>query len=142
MDDAKRELVLSWLIKASHDLGAAKLLGATGQALRNVAGYHCQQAAEKALKAFLVYHDERVEKTHDVGLLIERAMTIEPGFGSWLDMGDWLTPYATAYCYPGQEDQPELEDFEEAIDAALTIFRQVLSFLPPEVHPEDWDSIA
>jgi HEPN domain-containing protein len=90
--DAKDELVRAWLTRASHDLAAARLLG---ERLGDVAVYHCQQTAEKSLKAFLVYHDQKVEKTHDVGLLIERAAIIEPGFESWLDMGERLTPYAT-----------------------------------------------
>ncbi len=104
-------------------------------AILDVAIYHCQQAAEKALKGFLVNWDQRVEKTHDVGLLVERAMQIEPTFGTWSDAADRLTPFATAYRYPGLDDQPSLEEFEEALDDAETIYRQALSFLPPEVHP-------
>jgi HEPN domain-containing protein len=100
-----------------------------------VAVYHCQQAAEKALKGFLVYHGLRPEKTHDLGLLIERAMEIEPGFGSWQDAADRLTPFATAYRSPGILDQPNPEDYEEAIDDSETIVKQVLAFLPPGLHP-------
>jgi HEPN domain-containing protein len=51
MDEAKKELVRGWLGKASHDLAAARLLGTSPLALRDVAVYYCQQAAEKALKA-------------------------------------------------------------------------------------------
>jgi HEPN domain-containing protein len=135
MDEAKRDLVKGWLTKASRDLSAARLLAADQQAILDVAIYHCQQAAEKALKGILVYWDLRVEKTHDIGLLIERTMQIEPGFSAWRDVGDRLTPFATAYRYPGIEDLPEPEEFEEALDDAESIFGHVLSFLPPEVHP-------
>ena len=54
-------------------------------ALLDIAIYHCQQAAEKALKGYLVHRDKRVEKTHDVGLLLERAMQVEPLFRTWRD---------------------------------------------------------
>jgi HEPN domain-containing protein len=135
MDEAKTELVRSWRSKASRDLAAARLLALDPPALRDVAVYHCQQAAEKALKGYLVFWDQRAERTHDVGLLIERAMEIEPTFASWRDAADRLTPFATSYRYPGIDDQPELEDLEEALEDAETIFCQVLSFLPTEVHP-------
>ena len=53
MDEAKAELIRSWLTKASHDLAAAAILGTGDSAILDVAVYHCQQAAEKAVKAFL-----------------------------------------------------------------------------------------
>lgn len=53
MDEAKKELVKSWLAKAQHDLGSAQLLANNANPYFDTAIYHCQQAAEKALKAFL-----------------------------------------------------------------------------------------
>jgi HEPN domain-containing protein len=35
----------------------------------DTAVYHCQQAVEKALKAFLTYHDTEFEKTHGISLV-------------------------------------------------------------------------
>jgi HEPN domain-containing protein len=128
-------LVQGWLTKASRDLSAARLLAEDRPALVDIAIYHCQQAAEKALKGFLVHWDLRIEKTHDIGLLIERCMQVEPVFGTWSDAGDRLTVYATAYRYRGIVDQPEIEEFEEALDDAGAIYGQVISFLPPEVYP-------
>jgi HEPN domain-containing protein len=111
MDEAERELIRSWLTKASHDLVAARLLAAGPAAVLGVAVYHCQQAAEKALNGFLVYHDQRAERTNDVGLLLERASQIEPSLSILTDAAERLTPYATAYRYPEIADQPEREDF-------------------------------
>ena len=46
----------AWLIKAVTDLRAAELdLGASPPLLEDVV-FHCQQAAEKALKGFLGWH--------------------------------------------------------------------------------------
>jgi HEPN domain-containing protein len=36
-----------------------------------IACYHCQQSAEKALKAFLMYCDIEPPKTHNLSLLCE-----------------------------------------------------------------------
>ncbi len=135
MSEAKRELVRSWLLKARHDLEAAERLAQPPGSLFDVAVYHCQQAAEKALKGYLAFWDQRIERTHDVGLLLDRAQVIEPCFGTWIDAADRLTPLATAYRYPGLIDQPEQEDYDEAIDDARCIVNQVLAFLPPDYHP-------
>ena len=51
MDEAAAELVRDWLTRASHDLRAARLLSSTEDPLLDIAIYHCQQAAEKAIKA-------------------------------------------------------------------------------------------
>lgn len=135
MDEAKAELIRGWLTKASHDLAAARVLGGGQDALLDVAIYHCQQAAEKALKGFLAASDRRPERTHDIGFLIERALTIEPGWGAWSDAGDRLTPYATAFRYPGLHEEPTRAEFEEAMVDAESIYRQVLALLPVDVQP-------
>ena len=140
MDETKQELVRSWLRKASHDMAAARLLGSSNPPLLDVAAYHCQQAAEKALKAYLVFWDQRVAKIHDVGLLLDRVTVIEPVFETWRDAADRLTPLATLYRYPGLSDDPFPEEFEEAVDDATTIVRQVLALLPENVHPVAEDS--
>ncbi|MGA2704214.1 MAG: HEPN domain-containing protein [Isosphaeraceae bacterium] len=130
----------SWLRKASHDLAAARLLGATHPPILDVAAYHCQQAAEKALKAYLVFYDQRVAKIHDVGQLLDQVMTIEPVFETWRDAADRLTPLATLYRYPGSSDDLLPLEFEEALDDATTIVRQVLTLPPENVHPVAEDS--
>lgn len=78
MADAKVELVKNWLTKAYHDLETAKVLSKVKEPLLDTAIYHCQQAAEKAIKGFLVFHDIEFEKTHDVSGLIELSIKTEP----------------------------------------------------------------
>lgn len=51
MNSAKKELVRSWLIKAQNDLGSAKRLASEPDPYLDTAIYHCQQGAEKSLKA-------------------------------------------------------------------------------------------
>ena len=73
MDDAKRDLIKAWLTKALHDLAAARTVTASAEPLFDVGAFHCQQAAEKAVKAYLVFRDRPFPKTHDVAELIDRA---------------------------------------------------------------------
>lgn len=136
MDEAKRDEVRGWLKKAVKDLRAAKLLADGQPPLLDVAVYHCQQAAEKALKGFLVAYDVRVAKTHNVQALIEQAEKIEPMIGTWEEAAARLTPFAFLYRYPGVDDEPDEETAREAIDDAETIVNQVVAFLPEIVTPD------
>ena len=59
----------AWLVRALDDLGTARdLLALPTPRLRSVV-FHCQQAAEKALKSFLTWHDRPFGKTHDLRAL-------------------------------------------------------------------------
>jgi HEPN domain-containing protein len=99
--DAKLHLVKTWLIKAERDLASARPLASGPDPFYDTAIYHCQQAAEKALKGWLTFHDQPFEKTHDLRLLIESAARIDIGFTNHFTLAENLTPYATAYRYPG-----------------------------------------
>jgi HEPN domain-containing protein len=136
MNEAKRQLVKSWLIKAEHDLISAHVLAAHKPPLLDTAVYHCQQAAEKALKGFLVFCDQEFERIHDLEVLIRAAMPYAAGFEKWLDVGRRLTPYATMFRYPGFAAEPTRAQFKQAIAAAEGLFDFVLSLLPDEVRPQ------
>ena len=50
MDEAKRTEIRQWLLRRQRDLRAARRLMEGEEPYRDVAVYHCQQAAEKAIK--------------------------------------------------------------------------------------------
>ena len=135
MDEATRELTRTWFVKARADLGAARKLASGPEAYLDAAIYHCQQAAEKALKGFLTSQGQRIEKVHNLPLLIAQAMSFEPRFSAWLDAGERLTPYATLFRYPGDVLEPEAGEFVRALTDAEQMFAFVLNLLPQEVHP-------
>jgi HEPN domain-containing protein len=65
------EFVLPWIEKAENDISTARYLAENMHPVpTEIVYFHCQQAAEKYLKAFLVYNDQEPPKTHD---LIELA---------------------------------------------------------------------
>ena len=135
MDEAKQQLVRSWLIKARHDLAAARKLASDPEPYLDTAIYHCQQAAEKAIKGFLVFHDTRFEKTHDIQHLVTLATPIASSLEPWLDAAERLTPYAAAYRYPGEILEPTQDEFRLAFRAAEQFYEFVVSLLPLEVRP-------
>jgi HEPN domain-containing protein len=129
MVDAKATLVRAWMAKARSDLGTAKKLAQGPDVYLDTAIYHCQQAAEKAIKALLVQNDLRFEKTHDLEVLIARATPVAPGLSKLLDQADRLTPYAVAYRYPGEELVPTAEEFAAALAAAEEVVGCIDSLL-------------
>ena len=130
MGDAKNDLVRQWLLKSDHDLASAEKLSGGESPLLDTAIYHCQQAAEKALKGFLVFHDQRFEKTHDLEILINLSKKYRAEFKSLDDAGEILTPYATIYRYPGELIVPNNDEFNEAMETAKRVVTFVKSVLP------------
>lgn len=57
MDERKNDLVKEWLLKVMDDFGSAQVLANYSPPYYGTALYHCQQAAEKAFKAFLVFNN-------------------------------------------------------------------------------------
>lgn len=135
MTTAHQSLVINWLTKAKHDLGTARKIAVGPEPYLDTAIYHCQQAAEKVLKGFLAFHNQPIEKTHDLRLLVAQANTVEPQFTLWQDVADLLTPYATAYRYPGDVMEPDWAEFDQALQAATQLYHFVLSQLPTDVLP-------
>jgi HEPN domain-containing protein len=129
-----RPLVREWLTKAERDLEAANRL-AKPEELLDLAIYHCQQGAEKALKGFLIFHDVAFEKVHDLRLLNALAMAVEARFSSWQDVAEGLTPYATEFRYPDDRFEPQRDEFDQALRAATDLYQFILSLLPPEARP-------
>jgi HEPN domain-containing protein len=71
---------LEWLRYADEDLASCLVLLHSPRALLGTASYHAQQAAEKALKAFLVAREQPLIRTHDVGVLVARCENIDDSF--------------------------------------------------------------
>jgi HEPN domain-containing protein len=144
MSEEKRTEVWKWLVKSRHDVGSACLCVARRQARRLMEGdepyldtavYHCQQTVEKALKAFLTYHDIVFEKTHDLTELVALSAQTESAFDDWQDVAAELTPYAVRFRYPADVLEPPKDEAEEALQQAESFVDFVLQLLPEEVQP-------
>ncbi|MBI2980850.1 MAG: HEPN domain-containing protein [Deltaproteobacteria bacterium] len=116
------------MTKAKSDLGSAKQLVSGSDPHADTAVYHCQQAAEKSLKAFLAFRDAKFEKTHNLTLLIDLCSEIDTEFKKFLESAASLTPYATAFRYPDEffEPEPTQEEVTQAFNQAEEIYNFVL----------------
>lgn len=131
MDEATANEVQQWLHKADHDLqSAVRLMSGEEEALLDTAVYHCQQAAEKALKAYLTAHGVVFPKIHLLSPLLALCADIDDSFSQFDDAAEFLTPLATEFRYPGDILEPEPSDAEEAYSLAEKVVRFVILRLP------------
>lgn len=125
------------MIKAWRDLETARRVAEAVPPFYDVAVYHCQQAGEKAVKAYLIHHRKSYEQTHDIEVSVDIACEIDSSFSTLSDAADALTPYATRFRYPNSTFaiEPESDEFDEALQNAETIYNFVLQRLPAEARP-------
>ena len=137
MGEADAQLVKDWLARAHEDLRSSMILAAAEDAPLGVAIYHCQQAGERAVKAYLQWRDDPFAKTHNLRALVIQASELEEGFDVFEGPAEILTPYVSAFRYPGGADQPmpAREEFDEALRHAQAIYDFVLSLVPAEARP-------
>ena len=97
MDD----LVAEWIKFSDLDLSAAEHLYKTmrPQPLEIIC-YHCQQSAEKALKAYWIFSGEKPPKTHDLKQLLEFCESNDNEFTTISIACIRLTDYGIQPRYP------------------------------------------
>jgi HEPN domain-containing protein len=78
--DEVRQAALEWIAKAERDLEAAKRMIVCVDPLLDTGSYHCQQAAEKALKGWLTFRSVSVTKTHDLVHLVRQCVKLDIDF--------------------------------------------------------------
>ena len=103
---AETELARQWLAKGQNDLlNADNNLNAEQVPLDTVC-FHCQQAAEKMLKAFLVGNGHPHPFTHDLLLLLQHVLPIHTNAEQLRDALSLLMPYGVEIRYPGDAFTP------------------------------------
>jgi len=126
--------VRAWLELAALDFEAAVRLAEDADFGRVVV-YHCQQAAEKAIKGFLTWHGVRFGRTHDLDVLGSLARPLAPALESALDRAVELTPYAWLYRYPPDSPAPLEAEAQEAIEVARELLDAITGTLPNGLRP-------
>jgi HEPN domain-containing protein len=120
----------AWLAKTLDDLECATVLASSGHGANAL--YHCQQAAEKALKASLTWHDQPFRKTHNLLELGDACAAIDPTLTATAASLHVLTDYAWKLRYPG--DPYVLDEGELATMMALagTALEEIQGRLPAQ----------
>jgi len=105
-------------MRANDDVRGSEIDLAAIPPLLGDVTFHCQQAVEKALKAFLTWHDQAFRKTHDLAELGGACIGFDRSLEPVLRRAATLTEYAWRYRYPGEPNIPEEIEAREAF--ALT----------------------
>jgi len=91
-----------WLAVAEIDLKAARNCLHGPEPTPPAAAYHCQQAAEKLIKATLVAERINPPRSHDIGGLADLLPPNHPFRPAFSGL-ERLTVYAIAYRYPAAD---------------------------------------
>jgi len=132
-EGVKHGFVVQWIRSADSDLAAAQHLLSGGPELVPGAVFHAQQAAEKFLKAILVWHQVEFPKTHDIGRLTDLLETVDTDLADQVREASALTPYAIEARYPSDLPAPTLAEAREALAIAARVRGAVLRQLAPVV---------
>jgi HEPN domain-containing protein len=122
-----------WLLKAADDLRGAEVDLAAVPPLTGDAAFHCQQAAEKALKALLAWHDVPFRKTHDLAEIGQQCVALDVSLEPLCRRAEQLTTFAWIFRYPGDLEDPPVEEVVEALAVARDVHNAVRARLPTEV---------
>jgi HEPN domain-containing protein len=119
------ELVVSWLLKADHDLATAKIVSFHMPDFDDVIAFHCQQAIEKSLKGYLISLEIEFKPVHDLGYLLNLTATKDSSFDKYFEDVDRISRYAVQIRYPDTIIHLTKIQIHEAVDMAEIIFNLV-----------------
>ena len=125
----------AWLAKAVRDLRRVEILLAAEPADPEGALFHSQQAAEKALKGFLTWHDVPFRRVHELDEIGKQCAGVDSSLSDLVSRADALTKYSWRFRYPGAPYEPTLEEGRTALSLAREVMDAVLGRLPLTARP-------
>jgi len=122
--------VARWVEKAEHDcLAAEHAMELAKEGLTDIVCFHCQQCAEKYLKALLLYRGMAFPRTHDLRLLLDLVPT-GVSLGLQREQVIPLNRYVIEGRYPGDWEPITVEEAQHALEMAQAVRQAVLKQLP------------
>jgi HEPN domain-containing protein len=114
----KKDYLSNWLAKANNDLTVAEheLNLNKDNCVTDAVCFHCQQAIEKYLKAYLIYQKIDFGKTHNLEYLIKLCANHDKTFAA-LDVKN-LSFYAVEIRYPDDFYIPAMKEATESFKIA------------------------
>ena len=118
------KLAREWAKKGEDDLTNAKVLLREGGTIDAVC-FHCQQAVEKYLKAFLVYHKLPARKIHSLVALAKQGAGKNRKLVEFMENYKILEAYYIESRYP-----PDVRVYQQAEGKeALALAEEIIKFI-------------
>lgn len=117
MTSEKAEYLRNWLFRANEDIAVINNLAANNlEYYTSTICFHSQQAVEKFLKAFLIFHDIDFPKTDDLDFLLLECKKIDM-VSFEIDLKS-LTDFGVSIRYPDDFYIPGIKETQEYIKIA------------------------
>ncbi|MFH1416052.1 MAG: HEPN domain-containing protein [Elusimicrobiota bacterium] len=115
-------IVKNWIKKAGNDLMNAEIVIQAENPPTDTICFHCQQAAEKYIKAYLIRKGKKFKRVHDLVYLLELCLQIDSSFNEIEKEIGELTEYSVEARYPNDiYAEYDIEEAKEAIDKAKRV---------------------
>lgn len=117
---------LKWLFYSQTDLNAGKNLLTFGERYTGVAAYHAQQSMEKCLKAYHLFNNLEILKTHDLNLLLSKCIIFNTEFFRFKNHAKQLNPFSMITRYPDDQCADlNIQETENLLKLALECYNFV-----------------
>ena len=124
----KKNKIEEWLSYAKDDLYAAEHFFKTMEIpVYRVVCFNAQQSAEKYLKAYQIYFELEIIKTHSLETLIESIKQFDEEITQLENDSILLTKYSVKYRYPDDFVDLTNEDAKDSIKIAKQIQKYIIT---------------
>ncbi len=122
--------IKQWIIKADHDLGTAKITYIHIPEYLDTVTFHCQQAVEKYLKAYLIFRNITFKFSHDLIYLLDIITQEDSDFEIFYDSVSELQGYAVEIRYPNET----IYLSPEKVEKSMIIAKDVRSIVVKKIN--------
>ncbi len=123
------DFVQQWLKKAERDIESSEIRLKAELTDYFTCAFHCQQSAEKFIKAYLVRYQVEFSKTHDLDELLKLTDKVDSSLSKEISSCRWLTPYGVEFRYPGEYPEVDHKTAESAYREATLVKEAVMKRL-------------
>ncbi len=126
------EMAREFLKKAENDLVTARYVLDMENGPTDTPAFHTQQAAEKALKAWLTFQEREAPRTHALDELLKMVANELPGLQRYEADLEEMSKYGVETRYPGRLPEPPREEVRRMLEVAEAAVNAVRERLAPE----------
>lgn len=114
-----------WVASAERDRDSVYVLLESAKPPYEIIAFHCQQCAEKYLKALFIQHDRKPPFVHDLLKLNRGMQDLYPALADIEVACERLTPFGTVTRYPGSIMVPAADHMPQATEWTESVRRVV-----------------